>query len=59
MVLRKFKSLSPLATYLMGSAIAIIAGLFSEVNVYIYYALLFIAIAFVIWGVAKYFSKTN
>ena len=59
MIISKLKKLSPLLTYIIGSFIAIVAQIFSDTTIYIYYTLLLIAFGFVLWAVIKYFSKAH
>ena len=57
MILDKLRSFTPLQTYLIGSAAAILASFFRNSIPPLYYVLVIIALFFVIWGIVKYFSK--
>ncbi|MBF6609489.1 MAG: hypothetical protein ITG00_12295 [Flavobacterium sp.] len=55
----KLKSLKPLPTYMIGIGLGFIAGFFREDYKVIYYGLLSLAFASVIWGIVKYFSDSS
>ena len=56
-MIAKIKSLSPLHTYIVGGILAIVAGFFRDSNVFVYYAILLVAMFFCVYAMLKYFKK--